>query len=242
MNKDNSKVPVAILSCFLIAFILQGALKLSGVFIFEKALNWEIFYLIDRYKITQVIYYSFLMSMTTYCLSFALTNKPYSNKWYHYVIIVGASICVTTLRMYVTLTYQINILVDVFIYVLVPLSITLTTSIKNRLFRNNIFEIILAISIHIILYFCYLGLGYWITLLTSILPLDTMWLTSSLMFLTQLEIYIGTAMIMLSMNCLIKFIKEVIVMRMPLDIASEEAMKKELEAKKAKKQTKKSGK
>ena len=47
-NKDNSKVPIAILSCFLIAFILQGILKISGVFIFEKALDWEIFKIIDN--------------------------------------------------------------------------------------------------------------------------------------------------------------------------------------------------
>ena len=50
MANKNNKVPIAILSCFLIAFILQGVLKISGILVFEKALNWEIFDIIDTHK------------------------------------------------------------------------------------------------------------------------------------------------------------------------------------------------
>lgn len=229
MNKDNDKVPCAILSCFLIAFVLQGILKLSGVFIFEKALNWEIFKIIDNNKFAQIIYYSLIILITTYCLSFSLTKKSYSKKWYHYVILCVSCLLVTSIRLYVQITYTLNIFLDIFIYILIPLLINITSSLEDRLLNNSLSGIILTISIQISLYFCYLGLGYWSTLLTSILPLDTLWLTSSLNFLTQFEIYIGIVMFMFSMNYLIKKIKESETMRMPIDIASDEAKEKELQ-------------
>lgn len=229
MHNNNSKVPIAVLSCFLIAFILQGVLKLSGVFIFEKALNLEIFKIIDNSLTIQIIFYSLIISITVYCLSFALTSKPYSNKWYHYLIIFISSVAVTTIRLFVKISYQLNICLDVVVYIVVPLVVNLTTDKEYRLFGNNLFDIILTITIQISLYFCYLGLGYWSTLLTSILPLDTMWLTSSLNFLTQIEMYIGIITFMLSMNMLIIKVKEKLTMRMPIDIASDEAKEKELE-------------
>jgi hypothetical protein len=241
-NKTNERVPMAILSCFLIAFILQGILKISGVFVFEKALTWEIFNIIDNNMWLQIIYYSLIVLITTYCLSFALTIKPYSKKWYHYVILICASVTITTIRLYVKISYELNIILDILIYVCIPLLINLTTCLKDRLFNNSVSHIILTITIQISLYFCYLGLGYWSTLLTSILPLNTMWLTASQMFLTQIEMYIGIITFMLSMNFLIKYIKENIIMRMPVDIASDEAKKKELEDKKTKNKSKKNGK
>jgi hypothetical protein len=70
MEKDNKKVPIAILSCFLIAFILQGILKISGLFVFEKALNLEIFNIIDNSILFQIFYYSLLSFISIYCLSF----------------------------------------------------------------------------------------------------------------------------------------------------------------------------
>ena len=82
----NHKVPSAILSCFLIAFIIQGVLKLSGIFVFDKALDWDIFKIIDNNKFLYVVYYSILIFIVEYCLSFALTTKCYSKKWYHTVI------------------------------------------------------------------------------------------------------------------------------------------------------------
>lgn len=229
MNKDNDKVPCAILSSFLIAFVLQGILKLSGVFIFEKALDWEIFKIIDNSRFAQIIYYSFIILITTYCLSFSLTKKPYSKKWYHYVILFASCLLVTSIRLCIQITYALNIFLDIFIYILIPLLINLTSSLEDRLLNNSLSGIILTVSIQISLYFCYLGLGYWSTLLTSILPLDTLWLTSSLNFLTQFEMYIGIVMFMFSMNYLIKKIKESEIMRMPIDIASDEAKEKELQ-------------
>lgn len=204
---ENHRVPTAILSCFLIAFVLQGVLKLSGVFIFEKALDWEIFAIIDSNEWVQIIYYSLIVLITTYCLSFALTSKPYSKKWYHYAILVVASVGITAIRMYVEISAQLNIVLDIFIYVLVPLIINFTTNEKDRLFGKSINNIVMAITIQISLYFCYLGLTYWSGLLNSILPINTMWLSASAMFLINLEVYIGLIAFMFSMNALITSIK-----------------------------------
>jgi len=233
MNKDNSKVPVAILSCFLIAFILQGVLKLSGIFIFEKALDWEIFRIIDSSMALQVIYYSLLIFMNVYFLSFALTNKPYSTKWYHYLIILITSFGATTYRTLATYTYQIDIILDAFIYIIVPLVVNLTTSNENKVFKRNLFGIVMTLSLHIMLYFCYIGLVYWSNLLTSLLPIAPSFTTTSTFFLITLEVYIGLTTLMLSMNILIK---EIIVMKnirninRPANIGSDEAKIQELES------------
>lgn len=231
MDKNNDKVPVAILSCFLIAFILQGVLKISGILIFEKALDWGIFKIIDNNVIYNYIYYSVLMCVAVYCMSFALTDRPYSKKWYHYFIIVICSFGVIAIRTFLTYTITQNILLDIFIYVLVPLAVNFTTDKKNRLFNNNIFEFVLTMSIQIGIYFLYLGLSFWSNILNSILPIDTMWLLSSAMTLIELEVYFGLIIFMLSMNMLIKKIRRVNNMNMPLNIASDEAKIKELEEK-----------
>lgn len=76
MNNKNNKVPIAVLSCFLIAFIIQGILKLCGIFVFEKALDLDIFKLIDNNLWLQIIYYSLIVFATMYCLSFSLTSRP----------------------------------------------------------------------------------------------------------------------------------------------------------------------
>ena len=86
-------------------------------------------------------------------------------------------------------------------------------------------------SIQIGIYFLYLGLSFWSNILNSILPIDTMWLLSSAMTLIELEVYFGLIIFMLSMNMLIKKIRRVNNMNMPLNIASDEAKIKELEEK-----------
>lgn len=230
MNKDNSRVPSAVLSCFLIAFILQGVLKISGVLVFEKALNWEIFSIIDNNKWLQVVYYSFISFIAVYCLSFALTKKPYSKQWYHYIIIIVPVICITIFRLYGKYTPQQNLLMDVLLYVVIPFVIDITDTKDNRLFEDlKIFNIVIILTINIALYFCYLGLTYWSNLVTSLLPITTIWVSSSTMFLINFEIYIGLITCMLSMNILISKFKEGNYMNMPVNIATNKA---KLEAKK----------
>ena len=238
MRKENYKVPIAVLSCFLIAFIIQGVLKLCGVFVFEKALDWEIFKIIDNTLWMQIIYYSLIMFATTYCLSFAMTNKIYSKKWYHYLILVLASFGVTSLRLLVPLSYQIHLTLDVLIYIIVPAIINITTSSEDKLLKNNLFGIIITISNQIILYFAYLGLCYWSNVLTSLLPIDPVWLPASTNFLVQLEVYIGLISATISLNCLVSRIKGV-KMNLPINIASEEAKAKALKERAEKKASKK---
>lgn len=207
MTEKNNKVPIAILSCFLVAFILQGVLKLSGILVFEKALDWEIFSIIDKYESTRIIYNSIIVMIAVYCLSFSFTSKPYSNKWYHYVIIVLSSFCIVTIRMRFNLTNKEHLLLDVFAYIIVPFIINITSNFKNKVFSNNVFGIITTFSINIALYFYYLGLGYWSGVLNSLLPFNPIWLLSSAMFLINLEVYIGLFGFMLSSNILINYIK-----------------------------------
>lgn len=242
MTEKNNKVPIAILSYFLIAFILQGVLKISGILVFEKALDWEIFSVIDNNKWIGIVYYTILIVMNMYCLSFALTSKPYSNKWYHYVIMVGVAFINTVIKTNHVLTNQQHLLFDVLMYIAVPLFINFTTREKDKLFENNLFNNILTITIQIALYFCYLGLGYWSALLNSLLPVSPKVFASSTNFLVRLEVYIGLGAFMLSMNMLIQYVKRRFDMFIPIDIASDEAKKKELEDKKAKKNSKKNGK
>ena len=234
MRRENYKVPFAVLSCFLIAFIVQGILKLCGVFVFEKALDWGIFKIIDNTLWLQIIYYSLIMLATTYCLSFAMTNKFYSKKWYHYVILVIGSFGVTTFRLLVPLSYQIHLVLDVLIYIIAPAVINITTSEKNKLLKNNLFGIVLTISNQIILYFAYLGLCYWSNVLTSLLPIDPVWLPASTNFLVQLEVYTGLISVAISLNCLVSRIKGV-DMNLPINIASDEAREKALKERAEKK-------
>lgn len=230
MNKDNSKVPVAILSCFLIAFILQGVLKLSGIFIFEKALDWEIFKIIDSSMILQVIYYSLIVIINIYCLSFALTSKSYSSKWYHYLIILVVSFSVTSFRTLATYTYEFDIILDAFVYIAIPFVINLTTCEKDKLFKRNVFGVVMTLTLNIMMYFCYIGLGYWSNLLSSILLVEPIFLASSTFFLVTLEMYIGLVIFMISMNILIKELIKMRNLNRPVNIASDEAKIEELES------------
>ena len=206
-NKNNDRVPMAILSCFLIAFILQGTLKMCGIFVFEKALDWGIFSVIDNVLWLRIVYYSFIVSIAIYCLSFSLTNKPYSKKWYHYFIIISVAIINTIIKLKINITYQWHIVFDVLMYIIVPLIVNFTTKKSERLFGNSLSEVVLTISIQIALYFCFIGLGYWSGLLNSLLPIQPTLLASSTFFLIQVEVYIGIIMTMLSLNILIKQIK-----------------------------------
>lgn len=222
--QKNSKVPSAILICFLIAFVVQGGLKLGGVFVFEKALDWQIFTIIDNSRVLQTIYYSIIVMIIVYCLSFVFTSKPYSKKWYHYVIIVVAAVGFTTFRLN-DLDYKIEILCDICLYVIIPFVINLTTEKEDKLLEVNLFNVLLTLSIQIGLYFSYLGLTYWSSLLSSICIQNIIYLPASTNFLIQFEKYIGLIALMLSVNILIKRIKEMIK---PIDIASDEAKEKEL--------------
>lgn len=224
MKDDNSKVPVAVLSCFLIAFILQGALKLCGVLVFEKALDWQIFTVIDNHKWLQVIYHSLLNCVCVYCLSFALSQKPYSRKIGHYILIVSISFGVTCFRLFATYTAQVNILLDILVYVVVPFVINITIDYdKNPFGCNSVFSIVVTLSINIFLYFAYLGLTYWSLLLNSLLPNNSLWVMSSTNFLVNFEVYIALIILMLSMNVLMIKIKENTNMIMPQNIASKKA-------------------
>ena len=237
--KNNKKVPIAVLSCFLIAFILQGVLKICGVFIFEKALEWDVFNIIDEVLWLNILFNSFINIIAVYCLSFSLSTKAYSKKWYHYAIILVSSVGMMTLKLLVLVPLQWQFLCDIFLYVIVPMIINLTSNREDTIYKNKSF--ILALSIQVLLYFCYLGLAYWSSMLNSLLPIQQEFLGSMDMFLIYFELYIGLILLMLSCNCLVYKIKsEVNNMHYPQNIASEEAKKKALEQAKQKKEQKKS--
>lgn len=231
--KTNKKVPIAILSFFMVAFLIQVVLKLSGVFIFEKALDWQIFGIIDNNLWFSIPYYSLFVLLPIYCLSFTLTTKPYSNKWYHYVIIVVASVSVTVFKLLckfdVRTTLLIDILVDLVIYIGVPLLIYFTSSKSNRLFEVlNITNIIVVIASQILIYFAYLGLNYWSLLLNSFIPTSQIFLYASSALLVQMEVYAGLVMLMLSINILIERFKKEDSMVRPINVASDKAKAEEL--------------
>lgn len=209
MNKDNSRVLVAILSCFLIAFILQGVLKISGVFIFEKALDWEIFHIIDNNKILNVFFQCILNIIAIYCVSFALTSKPYSNKWYHYIFILLPSIIITTIRTLILTPMYLEYIFDILLYIIIPIVINLTSNKEHILFKKRNFDsIIITISVQILLYFCYLGLCFWSNLLNSLIPVIQNCPLSSTMFLIYFEFYIALIALMLTFNITIKYINK----------------------------------
>lgn len=245
----NSKVPFAILSCFTIAFILQGVLKLCGVFIFEKALNWEIFALIDNNKFLSIIYYSILVLIAMYCLSFTLNRKPYSRKWYHYVILIFFAFGSTTLKFYTNTAMTtessivIDMLYDVVLYIIVPLIIHFTSGKETRLFKQyTVTKVVLIIMVQILLYFLYLGLNYWSAFISSIIPSLQYVAYASSALLIQLEVYIGVFNLMLTMNMLIQnFVKEEDMIK-PINIATDEAKEKELKKVKEQKAKKNNGK
>lgn len=202
----NKKVPLAILSCFVIAFIIQGILKLSGIFIFEKTLDWDIFNIIDNNIILNIVFNTIICFISVYCLSLTLTTKAYSNRWYHYIVIGLSSIGMVTLKTLIQPNIQYQIIIDVYLYILVPFIINLTTDNKYKLFTNKSFIIVLTLQI--LLYFCYLGLCYWSGLLNSLIPATQIKLTSMGNFLVFLEVYIGLFAIMLSSNILLSKIKK----------------------------------
>ena len=229
MEKDNKKVPVAILSCFLIAFVLQGILKLCGVFVFENALTWDIFRIIDSSKILTIVFQWIINIIAVYCLSFALTSRAYSNKWYHYVIIALVSLPIIILRTTTVATLWLEYLYDIILYIGVPIVINSTTDKKYKLFEDkDITSIVITVSIQILLYFCYLGLTYWSSMLSSVIIESQTTVIASASFLIFFELYIGLALLMMSLNNLINKIKEIIVMIRPQNIASDEAIAEEL--------------
>lgn len=208
-NKNNDKVPMAILSCFLIAFILQGILKISGVFVFEKALDWGIFKVIDNSKVLSIAHNSIITIVACYCLSFALTSKYYSRKWYHYLVIFVPSIIITTIRSLILTPMYLEYIFDIIVYILIPIIINLTTDEEHILFnKRNLHNIVITISVQILLYFCYLGLVYWSSLLNSLIPVIQECLVSSTMFLIYFEVYIALILLMLTFNFMIKFINK----------------------------------
>ena len=208
-NKDNRKVPKVILSCFLIAFIIQGILKISGVFIFEKALNWEIFEIIDKYLMLKITYYALITMIGVYCLSFALTTKYYSKKWYHYLVIFVFSYGFATLRTLIQTPAYIEYILDVVLYIIIPIFINLTTNKNNRIFEKiNIVTLVTLISIQILLYLSYLGLCYWSSMLSSFVLISQTTMPASTSFLIFFEMYIGLILLMLSLNVFTIYIKK----------------------------------
>lgn len=208
MKNKNNRVPIAILSCFLIAFILQGSLKLGGIFVFEKALDWQIFKMIDSNKIFYIINYFITVFIVVYCLSFTFTTKWYSKKWYHYVIMIVPTLVIVIIKALVLMPLKLQFLADILLYVLVPLTIYFSTNRKDRLFEKlNIFNIVTIISFQLLLYYCYLGLSYWSNLLNSLIPVMQTYLSSSTMFLIYFEVYIAQILIMLSFNFAIRTFK-----------------------------------
>lgn len=209
MFGKNDKVPVAILSCFLIAFILQGVLKISGIFVFEKALSWEIFKVIDSNTFLNIVHSSIITIIIVYCLSLALTSKCYSKKWYHYLLIMIPTVTIVTIRTLVLTPMYLEYIFDIVLYVLVPLIVNFTTDKEYILFnKRNIQNIVITISVQILLYFCYLGLAYWSSLLNSLIPVIQECPVSSVIFLIYFEVYMAIILLMLSFNSTIKFINK----------------------------------
>lgn len=205
MEKDNSKVPIAVLSCFLIAFILQGILKISGVFIFEKALNWEIFKIIDENKFLSILYYSIINILAVYAMSFTFSRSYYSNKWYHYILIFVGTLIITILRMTIKTVLWLEFVYDILIYIVIPFVVSITMDTKKRAFSNyDLNAYIITLSFEILLYLCFLGLSYWSGVLNSLLPIMQTVLYSSTHFLVFLEVYIGLYMMMLSVNIVLQ--------------------------------------
>lgn len=241
----NKKVPVALFSCFSIAFVLQGVLKMSGVFVFEKCLDWQIFEMIDNSQVSTIIYYSILLFITMYCLTFTFTRHAYSKQWYHYLILFVVSFGVMTIKFLtgtatsIDTTIKIDILYDLLVYVGVPLLIQFTTRKQDRLFQKyNVTRVVFMVMLQIMLYFLYLGLNFWSDLLNSIIPATQHFFYASSTFLIQLEVYIGLFALMFSMNAFIQnFIKEG-SMNKPLNIASDKAREEELKRVKERKETK----
>ena len=242
----NRKVPVALLSCFSIAFIVQGILKMCGVFVFEKFLGWQIFEIIDSSEVTMIIFYSICMFITMYCLSFTFTRHAYSKQWYHYLILFVFSFGVMTIKFLtntatsIETTIIIDILYDLLVYVGVPLLIHFTMPKKDRLFQKyNVTRVVFMVMLQIMLYFLYLGLNFWSDLLNSTIPATQHFFYASSTFLIQLEVYIGLFALMFSMNAFIQnFIKGEDEMNKPLNIASDKAREEELKRVKERKETK----
>lgn len=124
------------------------------------------------------------------------------------MIMISTSFGITYFRIKGSYTPQVNIILDIVLYIVIPFIINITSNKNNRWFEQySVFNIVNTLTINIALYFCYLGLTYWSNLLNSLLPIDSMWLSASTMFLINFEVYIGLVTFMLSMNILIKKIK-----------------------------------
>lgn len=206
------RVPTAILCCFTIAFVLQGVLKLSGVFIFEKALDWDIFKIIDNHIWLTIIYYSIMVFITMCCLSFTLRRYLFSKCWWHYVIMLLMSFGIITIEYLtdIVMNIRLSIIFDILLYIITPLIIYFTTPKKDRLFnKHTVTNVTIVVTSQTLLYFLYLGLNYWSLVLNSIIPTTQYIISASAVFLTQLEVYIGLISLMFATNIFInKFIKE----------------------------------
>ena len=118
---------------------------------------------------------------------------------------------------------------DIVLYIGVHIIINSTTDKKYKLFEDkDITSIVITVSIQILLYFCYLGLTYWSSMLSSVIIESQTTVVASASFLIFFELYIGLALLMMSLNNLINKIKEIIVMIRPQNIASDEAIAEEL--------------
>ena len=234
----NRKVPFAILSCFLIAFIVQGALKLGGVFIFEKTLTWDIFRIIDNNIYLNIFYNSALMYIIVYCLSFSFTSMPYSKKWWHYCLI--GILCVTTIsiKLLTNVSNEMYVIYDLISYILIPFIINLTTSKEYKFnFDSKVVYVVSILAMHGLLYYLYLGLTYWSVLLNSFINITYIYVSASQCLLIRLEVFLGIIFLMLSLNTIIKGGFKMV---RPIDVANDEAKEKALQERKEKIEKKKS--
>ena len=234
------RVPIAILCCFTIAFVLQGILKLSGIFVFEKVLNWDIFRIIDENLWLTIIYYSIIVFTTIYCFSFTFSRNLYSKHWWHYVIIYIVSFGTITIEYLadIVMDTRLSIVFDVLFYIVTPLIVYFTTPSKDRLFNNHtVTNVVFIIVAQVLLYFLYLGLNFWSGVLNSIIPVTQYYVPASAMLLIQLEVYIGLISLMLSINIFIN--KGGYNMFRPVNIASDKAKEEELKKQKEKRDNKK---
>ena len=124
-------------------------------------------------------------------MSFILTNKPYSDKWYHYALIIIISYFITWIRTTYNLSYAMHTILDIIGYVIVPFIINLTNNNKNKLFNNNYASIVITLSLQVVFYFCYLGLTYWSSLLTSLIVINPMFVSTSRSFLIFFEVLLN---------------------------------------------------
>lgn len=207
MNNDKkltyaqkNKIAVATLACFLVAFVAAYALKILGIFIFEKALDWQIFKIIDENRFLLIAFYTVLTFGIMYCLTFAPSGKLYSKIWWHYVILAATSIGTVLGRLYFVPVPQAHFIYDIIAYIGIP--------IIFNIFIFKTIDKMVAIVTSIFLYFCFAGMTDWSNMLNELLDIYITNPPASTYMLIYTEVLIGLGLILLSGNYAINYLKE----------------------------------